>query len=188
MRLIFMGPPGAGKGTQAKLIATRKGVPQISTGEILRQAVAAGTEMGRKAREFMESGGLVPDAVVIGIIEDRLKEADAAAGYILDGFPRTLEQARALDEMVMRMGQKIQCAINIEVAETELVQRLLDRARKEGRSDDTEPVIKKRLQTYREQTEPLIGYYDRAGILKPIVGTGSMAEITDRILAVINGL
>lgn len=129
----------------------------------------------------MNSGELVPDSVVIGIIEDRLKESDASGGYILDGFPRTIEQADALKQILKGMNQSLDAAVNIQVPEAELVSRLLDRARKEGRKDDTEPVIKNRLATYEDQTRPLIEYYENEGILKQVDGVGSPEEITGRI-------
>ncbi|MBX7056502.1 MAG: adenylate kinase [Leptospirales bacterium] len=181
MKLLFMGPPGAGKGTQAQLICDRYSIPQISTGEILRAAVKSGTAMGKKAQEYMNAGKLVPDEVVIGIVKDRLAEEDAQKGYILDGFPRTLEQADALGKMLAESGQKLDLALNLAVPDDELVRRLLERARKEGRADDTEPVIKSRLKTYNDQTRPLIEYYRKHGILREIDGLGGMDQITERI-------
>ena len=176
-----MGPPGAGKGTQAIIIAEEKNIPQVSTGDMLRAAIKNGTEMGLKAKAFMDDGKLVPDEVVIGIIKDRIQEKDCEQGYILDGFPRTLEQADALKGMLAAMGQKLDAAINIAVPDQELVTRLLGRAEKEGRADDTEPVIKKRLETYNAQTKPLIDYYGKEGILKNIDGLGQLNDITGRI-------
>ncbi len=187
MKLLFMGPPGAGKGTQAVILCKELGIPQISTGEILRAAVKHGTEMGKKASEYMNAGKLVPDEVVIGIVQDRIKEDDAQKGYVLDGFPRTLEQADALGKMLAGMGQQLDAALNLDVADEELVKRLLERAQKDGRADDTEPVIKERLQTYNNQTAPLIAYYEKQGILKPINGLGSMEEITARIRGALKG-
>lgn len=180
-----MGPPGAGKGTQAVKICQQYKIPQISTGEILRAAVKNGTDMGNKAREYMDAGKLVPDEVVIGIVRDRIKEADAQQGYVLDGFPRTIEQADALGRMLESMGQKLDVALNLEVPDAELVKRLLDRAVKDGRADDTEPVIKNRLKTYNDQTAPLIEYYKKKGILASIDGLGSMDAITERIQQVL---
>ncbi len=188
MKLLFMGPPGAGKGTQAKIICDEYGIPQISTGDILRAAIKAGTEMGKKAQSIMESGGLVPDEVVVGIIKDRLKEDDAQKGYILDGFPRTAGQADALKTLLSDMGQKLDCALNLAVEDNELVQRLLERAQKEGRADDTIDVIKNRLKNYNDQTLPLIDYYKKEGILKDIDGLGSLEEITERIRGVLKSL
>lgn len=181
MRLLFMGPPGAGKGTQAKIIANSYNIPQISTGDILRQAIKNGTELGLKARKIMDEGGLVPDEIVIGIVKDRIKEPDALNGYILDGFPRTVQQADALKSMLAEMGQSLNAALNIDVPSEELVRRLLERAKIENRPDDTEEVIRNRLQTYQNQTLPLIEYYRKAGILKDIDGVGSLEAITGRI-------
>ncbi len=181
MRLLFMGPPGAGKGTQAKVIADELRVPQISTGDILRNAIKNGTKMGLEAKSYMDQGKLVPDSVVIGIIRDRLQEPDAASGYILDGFPRTIEQANALKALLSGMGQKLDAALNLAVRSEELVARLLDRAKKEGRADDTEPVIKQRLKTYEDQTQPLIDYYRSEGLLREVDGLGSLEDITGRI-------
>ncbi len=182
MRIVFMGPPGAGKGTQAKIICDQYGIPQVSTGEILRGAVKNGTEMGRKAKEFMDAGKLVPDSVVIGIVKDRIREPDAQKGYILDGFPRTLDQADALKAMLKEIGTPLQIALNLDVRDQLLIDRLLDRARKEGRADDTEPVIKSRLETYHSQTRPLIDYYRKEGILVEVQGEGSLDDVTGRIL------
>ncbi|MCB1175602.1 MAG: adenylate kinase [Leptospiraceae bacterium] len=187
-RLLFMGPPGAGKGTQAAIICDTWQIPQVSTGEILRAAVKNGTEMGRKAQEYMNSGQLVPDAVVIGIVEDRLQEADTKNGYVLDGFPRTEAQAEALDQMLAKRNQKLDCALNLSVPDEELIGRLLERAKKEGRADDTEEVIRQRLVTYNQSTRPLIDYYQKHGILNNIDGVGALDEITGRIKAVLESL
>ena len=181
MRLLFMGKPGAGKGTQAKIFADDLGIPQISTGDILRAAIKNGTEMGKKAKSFIDGGKLVPDEVVIGIIRDRLKEADALKGFILDGFPRTVEQANALKDLLNSSEINLDSVLNIDVEDGELVTRLLKRAEEEGRADDTEPVIKQRLETYNEQTKPLIDYYQTEGLLKQINGLGELNQITERI-------
>lgn len=181
MKLVFMGPPGAGKGTQAGVLCESLNIPQISTGDILRKAMKNGTEMGKKAKEFVEAGKLVPDDVVIGIVKDRLQDEDCKNGYLLDGFPRTTAQADALEGILSGMGTKLDAAVNLDVPEDELVKRLLDRAEKEGRSDDTEPVIKQRLHTYAEKTQPLIDYYRNKGLLKEVNGLGSPEEITGRI-------
>ncbi len=180
-----MGPPGAGKGTQAQIICDDYNIPQISTGEILRAAVKNGTELGKQAKALMDAGKLVSDDIVIGIVRERLKESDAQNGYVLDGFPRTIEQADALEKLLADMGQKLDAALNLEVPDEELIKRLLDRAQKDGRADDTEPVIKNRLKTYQEQTAPLIDYYQKKGILKSIDGLGAMDEITARIRAIL---
>jgi adenylate kinase len=183
MNLIFMGPPGAGKGTQAKILIERFGIPQISTGDILRAAIKAGTRLGEEAKKYMDAGELVPDSVVIGIVEERIKEPDCAKGFLLDGFPRTVLQAEALESMLAKMGRKIDHAVNLSVPDEEVIQRLLDRAVKEGRSDDTEPVIRNRIKTYNDQTRPLIDFYRNRGILKEVDGLGELSVITERILA-----
>ena len=181
MRIVFMGPPGAGKGTQAKIICSDVGIPQISTGEILRNAMESGSDLGKEAKSYVESGGLVPDGGVIGIVKERIQEPDCEKGYLLDGFPRTLDQADALKKMTEELGKPLDVALNLAVPQDELVKRLLDRAQKEGRPDDTEPVIKSRLKTYEEQTLPLVEYYKKEGILKEVDGLGSMEDITARI-------
>lgn len=184
-RLIFMGPPGAGKGTQADTIKDKFQIPQISTGDILRSAVKNSTPMGLEAKKFMDAGDLVPDVVVIGIIKDRLAEADCAKGFILDGFPRTVEQAEALGKILAEMKMDLDAVVNLAVPDEELVQRLLGRAEKEGRADDNEATIKNRLQNYHTKTFPLIDYYRKTGILKEINGVGTMDEITKEILRVL---
>lgn len=178
-----MGPPGAGKGTQAKILIERFGISQISTGDILRAAIKAGTRLGEEAKKYMDAGELVPDSVVIGIVEERIKEPDCAKGFLLDGFPRTVLQAEALESMLAKMGRKIDHAVNLSVPDEEVIQRLLDRAVKEGRSDDTEPVIRNRIKTYNDQTRPLIDFYRNRGILKEVDGLGELSVITERILA-----
>jgi len=185
MKLLFMGPPGAGKGTQAQIVAREFQIPQISTGEILRGAIAARTELGIKAREFMDRGDLVPDEVVIGIVKERILEPDASAGFILDGFPRTVAQADALKRMLAGMDQKLDWSVNLVVPDEELVRRLLERARIENRPDDTEEVIENRLKTYYEKTLPLIDYYRGEGMLVEVDGVGELAQITERVLGVL---
>lgn len=185
MRLIFMGPPGAGKGTQAKIICTEKNIPQISTGDILRAAIQNGTEMGIKAKKFMDAGDLVPDEVVIGIIRDRLKENDCKIGFLLDGFPRTIEQAKALDVLLKDMGISLQHVLNLAVPDAELLKRLLERAKIEGRADDNEETIKNRLVNYNNKTFPLLDYYKNSGLLREINGLGSVDEITGLIRGIL---
>jgi adenylate kinase len=214
MRLILLGPPGAGKGTQATRLVERYGIPQISTGDILRAAVRQGTELGTSAKSYMDAGKLVPDSVVIGIIGERLQEADCSKGYILDGFPRTVAQADALQETVAKLGQGIDHVLSVEVPNDELVQRLSGRRTCKAcgamyhvtfsppkapdtcdkcggelfqRDDDQEATIRARLKVYDEQTAPLIAYYRKAGLLRAIPGTGSMEEILGRITAVLEG-
>ncbi len=176
-----MGPPGAGKGTQAKKICSDYEIPQISTGDILRDSVKNGTEMGVLAKKYMDAGDLVPDEVVIGIIKERIKEKDCKNGFLLDGFPRTIDQADALGNLLDSVGIKLDVVINLAVPDSELVSRLLDRAKKEGRADDNEETIKNRLANYNSKTLPLLDYYRKKSILKEINGLGSMDEIAGRI-------
>lgn len=180
-RLVFMGPPGAGKGTQAKTICANFKIPQISTGDILRESVKKRTEMGLLAKKFMEAGDLVPDEVVVGIIKDRLREEDCTTGFLLDGFPRTIEQADSLGKILGELGLKLDSAINLSVPDSELITRLLERAKKEGRSDDNEETIKNRLENYNSKTFPLLDYYRKKGILSEVNGLGTVEEIADRI-------
>ena len=212
MKLILVGPPGAGKGTQAVRLVKHFGIPQISTGDILRKAVKDGTELGTLAKQYMDKGELVPDEVVIGIIRERLMEPDCQKGYILDGFPRTIAQAEALDEMLEKMGSRIDHAVNISVADEEIIKRLtgrrtcsecgagyhvlFDPPKQDGicdkcggkliqRDDDKEETIRARLDVYRRQTEPLIRYYEEKGLLRTIPGEGNMEEIFNAILKVL---
>jgi adenylate kinase len=186
-RLLLLGPPGAGKGTQAQRLVEKFGIPQISTGEMLRDAVAARTEVGLQAKAAMDAGELVGDHLVIGVAEERLRKSDAASGFILDGFPRTAAQAEALDHLLNKLGTKLERCLAIEVDEDELVNRLLERGRLEGRSDDTESAIRTRMQVYREQTEPLVSYYAGRGILVEVSGLGSMDEVEERIEGALEG-
>lgn len=212
MRLILLGPPGAGKGTQAQRLIERFQIPQISTGEILRMAVREGSELGQKAKTFMDSGKLVPDEVVIGIIEERLRAPDCDKGFMLDGFPRTVAQADALRGVLSRMGLGVDYVISIDVPNEELVVRLtgrrackncgsgyhvrFDPPRVAGRcdrcggelfqrDDDREDTIRARLKVYEDQTAPLISYYRAASVLRPVDGQGSMEEIFGRILGAV---
>jgi adenylate kinase len=180
-RLLFLGPPGAGKGTQAQRQMARLGIPQISTGEMLRAAQAAGTELGREVKAIMERGELVPDPVVIRVVEERLAQPDARKGFILDGFPRTLEQAKALDALLARLGLSLECCVALQVDEEELVDRLLKRSQLEHRTDDDEPTIRKRMEVYRERTAPLIAYYRGRGALAEVDGLGTIKEVARRI-------
>lgn len=179
--IIFMGPPGAGKGTQAKKICDLYKIPQISTGEILRNAISNQTELGKKAKEFVESGKLVPDEIVIGIVKERLQAEDCSNGFLLDGFPRTVNQAKELETILTELNKRINVVINLDVPEEELIQRLLNRAKIEGRSDDTEPVIRNRMKTYFDQTYPLLQFYNDKNLLKNINGIGTIDEIAERI-------
>jgi adenylate kinase len=177
LNLILLGPPGAGKGTQAKRLVERFGIPWISTGEILREAVASGSALGVRARDIMARGELVPDDVMIGIVEDRLARPDCRPGFVLDGFPRTQSQARALDDLLERLGRPPARVVLLEVPEDELLRRILSRG--EGRADDTPEAVERRLEVYRRQTQPLVEHY-RAHLVR-VAGVGSMAEIEKRI-------
>jgi len=213
MKLIMMGPPGAGKGTQAQMLAERYSIPHISTGDMFREAVKQGSPMGAKALEFMEKGALIPDAIVIGIVEERLGKNDCQKGFILDGFPRTSAQAEALDACLAKRGDSIDHVINIVVEDEELVKRIagrrtcrqcgwmchvvFDPARVKGicdkcggelyqRPDDNEETVQARLRVYREQTAPLIQHYQRQGVLRSIPGQGSIEKIFDIIFEVVD--
>src|SRR3954454_14986633 len=194
MRLILLGPPGSGKGTQAQRLVQRYGIIQLSTGEMLRAAVAAQTPVGIRAQGIMASGGLVPDDIVIGLISDRLDQPDAAKGFILDGFPRTVPQAEALDELLKKKRMRLDAVIELRVNESALLQRVEARAAEtrargeEVRSDDTHEVLKKRLASYRAMTEPLIHYYSERRKLLTVDGMMTIEHVTreiSRILAAI---
>ncbi len=184
-RLLLLGPPGAGKGTQAQLLVERLEIPQISTGDMLRAAVAEGTPVGREAKGCMDRGELVPDAVVIGVAEERLQKPDAE-GFILDGFPRTAAQAEALDGLLEKLGRPLDVCVAMTVDEEQLVERLLKRAEIEGRADDNEETIRNRMNVYREQTEPLIAYYRKRDLVREVDGLGSVDEVADRIRKVLS--
>jgi len=181
MRLIFLGPPGSGKGTQAKLLAERLGVPAISTGDMLRDAVRRGTPLGRRAQAIMDAGELVPDDVVIGLVRERIALPDAAKGFLLDGFPRTIEQAEALDRILRGNAAPLDGVINLLVPEGTLLERLLGRAALEGRSDDRRETVAERLRIYREKTAPLVQHYRDLGLLSDVDGSGSIDEVAGRI-------
>jgi adenylate kinase len=187
MRIILLGPPGSGKGTQAQLLIQRYGIVQLSTGEMLRAAVAAGTPVGLKAKEIMASGGLVPDEVVVGIISDRVDQPDAKNGFILDGFPRTVPQAEALDDLLRHKHLKLDAVIELRVNESALLNRVETRVAQmrergeEVRVDDTPEVLTRRLASYRSQTEPLIHYYSERRKLSTIDGMMAIDEVTRAI-------
>ncbi|PSB21480.1 adenylate kinase [Phormidesmis priestleyi ULC007] len=176
-RLIFLGPPGAGKGTQAKLLADLHNIPHISTGDILRAAVSSQTTLGVKAQSYMDGGELVPDQLVIDLIRERLGQPDAQPGWILDGYPRTVVQADSLDGLLIELNQTCDRAINFDVPDEALVERMLSR----GRKDDNEDVIRRRLEVYREQTAPLIDYYQTREKLTTIDGSQPMEEVTEQL-------
>jgi adenylate kinase len=180
-RILMLGAPGAGKGTQAARLVDRLGIPQISTGEMLREAVSEGTSIGLEAKVHMDRGDLVPDSVVIAVAAERLAKPDAAKGFILDGFPRTAAQAEALDKLLGRTGTKLECCLAITVDEDAVVKRLLRRAEIEGRADDNEDAIRNRMTVYRENTEPLLTYYRERGVLSEVNGMGSVDEVAQRI-------
>jgi adenylate kinase len=212
MKLILLGPPGAGKGTQAKMLTEEFSIPQISTGDILRAAVKEGTPMGTRAKAFMDSGGLVPDAVVVGIVQERLQKDDCSAGFILDGFPRTVPQADALRETLAQLGKNLDAVVSLEVDTEVLVERLTGRRTCKGcgrgyhirfdpptqsglcdhcggelyqRDDDREETIRHRLTVYREQTSPLTEYYQRQGLLIRVDGMLPIEKVREQILSVL---
>ena len=212
LRVVLLGPPGSGKGTQAKLLLERYRIPQVSTGDMLRAAVRAGTPLGRDAKQYMDRGSLVPDAIIVGLVRERLAQYDCSCGYILDGFPRTVAQAEALDRMLAAAGTPLDHVISLEVAEDDLVARIAGRrtcrncgamyhvqfspSRVDGvcdacggptyqRDDDQEETVRRRLQVYTRQTEPLVAFYRGRGLLRPVPGTGDMAEIAQRVLRVL---
>jgi adenylate kinase len=176
-----MGPPGAGKGTQAQVVADHFGIPAISTGDIFRANVSRGTELGVEAQRFMDKGEYVPDEITNRMVRNRIDEQDAEPGFLLDGYPRTLAQVEELDGMIRFTGHSLDAAVVLTVDAEELVQRLVKRALTEGRADDTEDVIRRRQEVYVEQTEPLIGVYRDRGILLEIDGMGSVDDVTARI-------
>jgi adenylate kinase len=179
MNLILLGPPGSGKGTQAKLIEKELGLTHISTGDILRRAVAEGTPLGREARRYLDAGELVPDQVMIDLVEEKLRNGACrdGGGFLLDGFPRTVAQAEGLDAMLSRVGERVDRVVSIAVRRDELMRRLLGRSVLEGRTDDEAGVVQKRLEIYELQTRPLAGFYGRRSVLVEINGEQPVAEV-----------
>ena len=185
MRLLFSGPPGAGKGTQAAVIAAKLDIPAISTGDIFRANVKSGTPLGIAAKHYMDAGEFVPDEVTNAMVDGRLSQADCAKGFLLDGYPRTLDQVQVLDELLAKQDAELDAAVLLQVDDELLVQRLLKRALVDGRADDTESVIRHRLDLYRRTTAPLAARYASRGLLSAVDGAGEVAEVTERILAVL---
>jgi adenylate kinase len=182
MRIVLLGPPGAGKGTQAARVACRFGTPHIATGDIFRANVAEGTELGRAAQEYMDRGDLVPDDVVIAMVMERLAGEDCQAGFVLDGFPRTVNQAEALDRQLVDLGSPLHAVLCFEAAEEELLRRLAGRAAAQHRADDAEQTIRHRLEVFAIKTRPLIDYYRHRRLLTMVDGVGKVEEVTIRIL------
>jgi len=180
-KIVLLGAPGAGKGTQAATLVDDLGIPHISTGDMLRAAVAAGTEVGKKAKAVMDSGQLVGDDIVIAIAEERLAQDDARKGFILDGFPRTQGQAEALESLLQRIGSGLDCCLALTVDIEAVVERLLKRAEIEGRADDNAETIRERMRVYDENTAPLLDFYRSRGLLKEVSGMGSIEEVGQRI-------
>jgi len=182
MHLVLMGPPGAGKGTQAQIVAVRLNVPHISTGDIFRSNVSSGTPLGLQAKHFMDAGEYVPDDVTNAMVRDRLGEPDCSSGFLLDGYPRTLDQVGELDDILTSLDKRLDRVVELTVDREEVVQRLVRRALDSGRSDDTEEVIRRRMDVYQEQTSPLLQVYAGRGLLVSVDGTGAVEEVTARIL------
>ena len=181
MNLILFGPPAAGKGTQAKRLVDERGMVQLSTGDMLRAAIASGSELGTRVKGVMDRGDLVTDDIVIALIEERLPEAEAAGGAIFDGFPRTVAQAEALDAMLARRGAKIDAVVRLKVDETQLIDRIAKRFAEQGRADDNPDTYKVRLKAYNDQTAPLLPYYARSGALSEVDGMGPVEDVASAI-------
>lgn len=188
MRIVLLGAPGSGKGTQAALLTERFGIPHISTGELLRTAVEKGTELGRKAQSVMDRGELVSDDIMLGLIEERIARPDARKGFILDGYPRNLAQAAALDELLERIGQPVDIALQIDVDAELVIARIAKRAHEEGRSDDSEETVRKRLEVYEKQTAPVAGHYEAAGVLTRVLGEGTIEDVNARLLSALHAV
>ncbi|WP_374686149.1 adenylate kinase [Promineifilum sp.] len=185
--IVLIGPPGAGKGTQAKMLEQSLGLPQVSTGDLFRYNLKHSTELGQLARSYMDKGELVPDGVTIAMVRERLSQPDAAHGAILDGFPRTIAQADALADLLAELGGRITCVPHIIVEREELVRRLLNRAQIEGRVDDSEDTIRTRMRVYEEQTKPLLDYYDQRGLVAEVNGQQSVEAVQHDLQTVITG-
>ncbi len=181
MKLILLGGPGAGKGTQAAKLREKYGIVHISTGEVLREARAEGTELGKKAAEYMDAGKLLPDDIILGIVSQKLDMPELMNGFLFDGFPRTIPQAEGLDALMKEKGMTLDAVVSIDVDDKAIVERLLKRAEIEGRADDNCETIENRLKVYYDQTAPLIEYYKKQGLLKSVDGMGSIEEVSGRI-------
>ncbi len=186
MRIVLMGPPGAGKGTQAAVIATELNIPHISTGEIFRANVGKGTELGIEAKKYMDKGEYVPDSITNAMVADRLAQPDTSNGFLLDGYPRTLEQVGELDTILASLQTPLDSVVEITANTQEVIARLLNRAKLEGRADDTEEVIRRRMEIYAEQTEPLTAVYGEKGLLVQVDGMGSVEDVSARLLGALS--
>jgi adenylate kinase len=186
MRLLIVGPPGAGKGTQASRLAAHYGIPAISTGDIFRSNIAEQTPLGVKVKQIVDSGGYVPDSVTNDLVRDRLGQADALQGFLLDGYPRTQAQADELDDILGAQQHELDHVLELVVDPEVVVQRLLERAATQGRSDDTEDVIRSRMAIYADETVPLVDFYDQRGLLVRVDGLGPVDEVADRIVAALD--
>ena len=187
MRLVLLGPPGAGKGTQAKRLAERLEIPAISTGDIFRANVSAETELGLAAKHYMDAGEYVPDTVTNDMVRARLSEPDAVKGFLLDGYPRTTAQVEVLDRILAESGVTLDAVVELTANPDEVVGRLLKRAEIEGRADDTEDVIRRRLEIYEEQTAPLVQVYESRGLVRWVDGMGAADDVTDRLVTALEG-
>lgn len=188
MNIVLLGAPGAGKGTQAKRIKEKYGIPHISTGDIFRAEIAAASELGLKVQEYVKSGRLVPDQLVVDIVSGRLEKDDCAKGFLLDGFPRTAGQAEALDSYLSAKEKPLDEVLYLKLSEQEAVNRLLNRGKTEGREDDTPETIKKRMSVFNDLTEPLIAYYHASGALETVNGDATVDEVTKAVFAVLDAL
>ena len=186
MRIVLLGPPGSGKGTQATMLVEHLGLPHISTGALLRNAAKRGTALGLQAKAITDKGELVPDDIMSDMIEERLSRDDVAVGFILDGYPRNLAQARSLDTVLERLNTPADEAIHIDIDQEQIIQRIAKRAKVEGRADDTEETVRNRMRVYAEQTAPVADYYAERGLLTRVLGDGPKEEILQRILSVLN--
>jgi len=186
MRIVLLGAPGSGKGTQAALLAKELNLPHISTGELLRSAVKAGTELGLKAKAVIDRGELVSDEIMLDLLEERLSQKDAQTGFILDGYPRNTAQAEALDKLLERLIQPVDEALQIDIDVEVVIARIAKRAAEEGRSDDSEEVARNRMHVYAEQTAPVVDYYAHKGVLSRVLGDGTIDEVYQRLMSVLN--